>query len=224
LQSFDFVVQSDISESFRVKSVIDKFDLQMEKLEHRFIGKIEMPETWNIGAIVGTSGTGKTTIAKQLFGYTEKQQQNDAVVIDLFDKTVETKKITATLNAVGFSSPPSWLKKYSVLSVGEQMRVRLAQALLEQNDPIVFDEYSSVVDRDVAQITSIAISKTIRRDNKRFIAVSCHYDIIPWLNPDWCFDCASMKNIELQKKNQGSSFLCSKQKQNYGVFLENIII
>jgi GNAT superfamily N-acetyltransferase len=44
-----------------------------------------------------------------------------------------------------------------------------------------------VVDRTVAQIGSAAIQKTVRRRGQQFIAVSCHYDIAEWLEPDWIY-------------------------------------
>ena len=101
------------------------------------------------------------------------------------------EEIEKMFYAVGFGSVPSWMKPYSVLSGGEKMRVDLARALLER-DFVVFDEFTSVVDRKVAQTASLAISKAIRRTQKRFIAVSCHSDIIEWLEPDWVFDTNEM--------------------------------
>ena len=74
------------------------------------------------------------------------------------------------------------------LSNGEKMRVDLARALLEDRDVIVFDEYTSVVDRDVAKVCSLAVNKAIRNQGKKFIAVSCHDDITEWLQPDWLYD------------------------------------
>jgi hypothetical protein len=53
---------------------------------------------------------------------------------------------------------------------------------------VLIDEFTSVVDRQVAQITSHAVQKYIRASNKQFVAASCHYDIIPWLNPDWIIE------------------------------------
>ena len=109
---------------------------------------------------------------------------------------------------MGFSSPPSWLKPYHVLSTGEQFRCDLARALLAGNDssqpihnpqstirnPVVaFDEFTSVVDRNVARIASAAIAKQIRlgRIKCRFVAVTCHYDVTEWLQPDWVVDMAT---------------------------------
>jgi GNAT superfamily N-acetyltransferase len=53
--------------------------------------------------------------------------------------------------------------------------------------PIVFDEYTSVVDRTVAQVGSAALEKVVRRRGLQFVAVTCHEDVEAWLNPDWVY-------------------------------------
>lgn len=69
------------------------------------------------------------------------------------------------------------------------MRAEIARLFLEETEkPAIYDEFTSVVDRQVAQVSSHAISKYIRRNDKQFVAVSCHRDIIDWLCPDWIFD------------------------------------
>ena len=68
MQNFDIVRRSDVDNTFRVASIRGTFDLQDENIEERFVGSIDLPEDWQIGIIVGNSGTGKTTIAKGLFG------------------------------------------------------------------------------------------------------------------------------------------------------------
>jgi GNAT superfamily N-acetyltransferase len=83
------------------------------------------------------------------------------------------------------------LKPFHVLSNGEQFRVTLARTLAEAPELAVVDEFTSVVDRTVAQIGSAALAKTVRASNRRFVAVSCHYDIEEWLQPDWKYDTAS---------------------------------
>lgn len=65
--------------------------------------------------------------------------------------------------------------------------------MLEDADTIIFDEFTSVVDRDAARISSAAVAKAIRRrGSPRLIALSCHYDIVDWLDPDWVYDTANM--------------------------------
>lgn len=192
---FDIVKENHPSNTFRVSKVQADFDVQPEHSNEHFVGDIEIPEKWNVGVIVGGSGTGKTTIAKELFndGLVSHFTYSSASVIDDMPKT-SVDNITRMFYAVGFGSVPSWLKPYNVLSNGEKMRVDLARALLER-DFIVFDEYTSVVDRNVAQTTSIAVQRAIRRENKKFIAVTCHYDVIDWLEPDWVFDTNTMSNF-----------------------------
>ena len=88
---------------------------------------------WHIGLIVGPSGSGKSTIARAMFGqrvYRPREWPPDRAVIDGLGQR-PIKEITRLFTAVGFSSPPSWVKPYSVLSNGEQFRCDLARALAE---------------------------------------------------------------------------------------------
>lgn len=67
------------------------------------------------------------------------------------------------------------------------MRVDIARALCLDQPLVVFDEFTSVVDREIAKVSAFAISKAVRRSKKKFIAVTCHYDVVDWLEPDWVF-------------------------------------
>lgn len=145
--------------------------------------------SWNIGLIVGPSGCGKSTIARELFGANMVHGYDwprDRSILDSFPD-IGIKEITGVLGSVGFSSPPSWLRPFGVLSNGEQFRVTVARALIENKDLVVIDEFTSVVDRTVAKVGSYAVSKAVRSRNQKLIAVSCHYDIIDWLQPDWVY-------------------------------------
>jgi ABC-type lipoprotein export system ATPase subunit/GNAT superfamily N-acetyltransferase len=207
MPTFNIIRQSEPKKSFRVASIIGKFDLESNKIVEEFSGNIEIPEKWNIGLIVGKSGTGKTTIAKELFpdSYVTDFQYNKDNILDDMPENKSVEDITSMFNSVGFSSPPSWLKKYNDLSNGQKMRVNLAHSLLLDKELIVFDEFTSVVDRQVAQIGSFAIQKAVRKQDKKFIAVTCHYDVQDWLLPDWIFNTDTMTFHLLnegQKKNR----------------------
>jgi ABC-type ATPase with predicted acetyltransferase domain len=144
---------------------------------------------WQIGVIVGRSGSGKTSIAKQLFAeaYIRGFEYKSKCVLDDFPQDLETGNITKMFCSVGFASPPDWLKSYDCLSQGEKMRVDIARALCLEKPLIVFDEFTSVVDREIAKVSAFAICKAVRRSTKKFIAVTCHYDVVDWLQPDWVF-------------------------------------
>lgn len=223
-------VSCPIFDSFRVQQVAGMFDVPLaEKGTATFAVEVpDLDEAWQIGLIVGPSGSGKSTIARAAFGealVSHFDWPADRAVVDCFGE-LPIKAITHLLTAVGFSSPPSWVKPYAVLSGGEKFRCDLARSLAQSasqanaakwdatcdhepfshvagNALVVFDEFTSVVDRNVARIGSAAIAKFIRQQHTpasslqptasppRFVAVSCHYDIANWLEPDWVVDTAT---------------------------------
>jgi hypothetical protein len=194
MPSFDIVKNIAVSDSYRDKATYDRFDMNDGSLKQVFKGNIEYPDNWNIGLIVGASGTGKSTILHELYSdYIDNYEYDNKSVLDNMPKGISITTIYKTFNSVGFASTPSWLKPYGVLSNGEKMRVDLARAILLNKDIIVFDEFTSVVDRQVAKIGSFATQKTIRRENKKFIAFTCHYDVEEWLMPDFLFSTDEMK-------------------------------
>lgn len=221
---FDIIKQNSPSNTFRVSKIQADYDVKFEHSNEHFQGDIEYPDKWQIGLIVGGSATGKSTIAKELFRdcyVTNFEYTHESVVDDM--PKADMKDIEKMFYAVGFGSVPSWLKPYSVLSNGEKMRVDLARALLER-DEICFDEFTSVVDRQVAQTTCIAINKAIKRTNKKFVAVSCHYDIIEWLQPDWVFDTNTMTQVFRSAHDQNENTRSENVGEMNGRNLDVIII
>jgi GNAT superfamily N-acetyltransferase len=192
----DCVRTSPVVRTARVKQLEGLFDMApAERSERRWSVALPLEErAWQIGLIVGPSGSGKTTLARELFGDAVIggfDWPEDRSIVDAFPAALSIRGITQLLSSVGFSSPPSWLRPYAALSNGEQFRVTLARALAEQPELAVVDEFTSVVDRTVAQIGSAAVAKAVRVSQRRFVGVSCHYDIVAWLQPDWVFDPSS---------------------------------
>lgn len=233
MPSFDIVKDINEPKSFRAQSVIGNFDLDIAHVREHFKGDIDIEnKEWNVGAIVGGSGTGKSTIAKELFPeyYIKELEYSGGCVLDDMPETVSIKDIERTFTSVGFASVPSWLKPYGVLSNGEKMRVDLARCLLEDREIVVFDEFTSVVDRDVAKTAAYAISKAVKRSDKKFIAVSCHKDILDWLEPDWVYDTDEKRFFILresttaQQSNLKYIGLTERLKSKYGTYLVSITI
>lgn len=196
------VLESTIPETPRVQQVRGLFDLTVEKTS-RVEWDVHLPleeKVWHIGLIVGPSGCGKSTVARHLFtdaaGWDEnglplgmREAMRRGTVVDGFPEGVSVRDIALLLSSVGFASPPSWLRPFEVLSTGQKFRVTLAWLLAAAppGQTMVFDEYTSVVDRTVAQVGSAAAAKVIRQRGQRFVAVTCHEDVADWLCPDWIF-------------------------------------
>ena len=144
---------------------------------------------WQIGVIVGPSGSGKSSIGKKLGRFYAPVWPKDKPIVDAI--AGDFNAVTAAFSAVGLGSVPAWLRPYQVLSNGEQFRATMARLICDAPDLAVVDEFTSVVDRQVAQVGAGAFAKAWRKTGKRVVLLSCHYDILDWLNPDWVFDTAT---------------------------------
>jgi ABC-type ATPase with predicted acetyltransferase domain len=142
-----------------------------------------IPKQFKIGVIVGSSGSGKSTILKN-FGQEEfPEWDTTRSILSHFESPdVAINK----LGAVGLNSIPSWYKPYHVLSNGEKFRADLARKLKSNS---VIDEFTSVVDRNVAKAASVSLARYIKNnDISNIILSTCHRDILEWLEPDWVID------------------------------------
>lgn len=194
MPAVDFLVETDISRSVRAKQLEAMFDVPAAK-KCRLQWKGELPIDdidWNVGLIVGPSGCGKSSVLRNVFGSPAELDWNGKAVVDDFKAGAGMEEIAAICQAVGFNTIPAWLRPFHVLSNGERFRVELARRLLELPDPIIVDEFTSVVDRQVAKIGAHAVQKYIRKHKRRFVAATCHYDVIDWLQPDWILEPATM--------------------------------
>lgn len=160
---------------------------------------VELPiegKDWQIGLIVGASGAGKTSVGKIIAerygggGIYDLYAgwAHDKPIIDSIAPDGEFNDITAALSSVGLGDVPAWLRPFHVLSNGEKFRAGLARLVCERPELAVVDEFTSVIDRQIAKIGAQALQKTWRRGAGKIVLLSCHYDIIEWLQPDWCYD------------------------------------
>ena len=175
------------------------FDLKVEDvIETNIPNNLNINEMgdWNIGVICGNSGSGKSTILKTLGDITSPIYDSSISLMSNF-KTLTPQDASALLSAMGLGSVPTWLKPYNVLSNGEKYRADLAKTIYDATSEIILvDEYTSVVDRDVAKSMSNALQKYIKKTNKKIILASCHYDILEWLQPDWIYDLSKGGTLE----------------------------
>jgi GNAT superfamily N-acetyltransferase len=196
-------LETAIRRSARVSQVEGMFDVKPSK---RSVVEIEVPDelravagghgerSWSVGLIVGPSGSGKSSVARHLWPErfaAEPEWRDDRALVDDFPTPI--KETVKLLTSVGLGSPPAWLRPFAKLSTGEQFRASVARVLADTDDdllpwpPMVIDEFTSTVDRRVAQIGSAAVARTVRDRRQKLVAVTCHFDVIDWLQPDWVY-------------------------------------
>lgn len=209
------------SDSYRAARVKSLFNAESG---HTFTLKADLPiedQPWSIGIIVGPSGSGKTSIGEVIMaggggmvdlyaGWSETEP-----IVDGIDPEGDFNAVTGALASVGLGDVPAWLRPFKALSNGQQFRAGLARLICSNQTDIVVDEFTSVVDRQIAQIGAQAFSKSWKRTGRRVVLLSCHYDIIEWLEPDWVYDtrearfsrdCLRRPKFDLEIRKVNSSY------------------
>jgi ABC-type ATPase with predicted acetyltransferase domain len=199
----NFELKSDVFNSFRCQAAANSLDIDVKKKSiHKLqIKNINIKENWNIGLIYGASGSGKTTLAKHLFGENifNISLNEELPIIEQLPKEFSYDDCASILNGIGLNSVPCWIRPIKTLSNGQKARAEAAY-LMCQSNMVCIDEWTSVVDRTVAKAMSVCINKFAKKHNKKIILLSCHYDILEWLQPDWLIDC-NKQTFELPKSD-----------------------
>ena len=190
------MLESLITQDSYCDYVFNNYDIQNKE---RTITDVPIPskedmaqmdkDDWNILLICGKSGSGKSTILREIYGDVKPIEYDyNKCVISQFPRLTE-EEVCDLLQSIGLSSVPTWLRKPQELSNGERARLDIAKAIYEANGSIVvLDEYTSVVNRAAAQSMSFALQRYARQKGLKIIIASCHFDIIEWLQPDYIFN------------------------------------
>lgn len=216
--------------SFRAEKVKSLFNAENG---HEWTHAAELPiedEGWQIGLIVGPSGSGKSSIGKQIWGADAMYNiaagwDADKPIVDCISPDGDFKKVTGALSSVGLGDVPAWLRPFHVLSNGEQFRAGMARLVVDAPARVVVDEFTSVIDRQIAQVGAAAFSKAWRRNgSKQIVLLSCHYDVIEWLQPDWVYDTRTGEVKKKSKSGHLSNSTFGRSTVVTGSFLKSIII
>ena len=166
------------------QELIKPFDYESDGTEkfYPYLLPADLPKDFGIGVIVGASGTGKSTLLNS-FGSPISPVWNNGSIVSNFANAIDANE---KLSAAGLMSVPEWVKPFSVLSNGQQFRANLARSL---HDEAVIDEFTSVIDRNVAKAASTAMARYVRKNNvKGIVLATCHRDVLEYLEPDWIID------------------------------------
>lgn len=197
------ILKSNVSVDNYTEYVCGKYDLQTREEIITEIPLFDINELsgfkWNIGLILGNSGSGKSTLLNTLGEPKKPIYDYSKSIISQFPHMSEHDACNL-LCSVGLSSVPIWLHKPNELSNGEKARLDLCWILAnaKENELILIDEFTSVVNRECAKSLSFALQRYIREKNLNIILASCHFDIIEWLNPDWVFNLNKQNNDEVE--------------------------
>lgn len=226
MPSVKFIKKIPKSTSYNFKYICDRYDLDVDNFQKEWDFSFDFPKSWKIGLIVGNSGSGKSLVSKEIFGkvYDGNIIKNkNLALIECFEDC-KIDDIIKSLCDVGMGSVPEWLTPYEFLSTGQKMRADIAACILNDEKLIVYDEFTSVVDRSVAKVISHSISKSFRNTEKQFVAVTCHHDVEDWLEPDWVLDMDTKEFRTLKKKDLKFPYQFTHARDKLGNFSKTFTI
>ena len=189
-------LESKIENDNYTQFLYDNYDIQNRE---KTVTEVPIPskedmeamknDDWNILLICGKSGSGKSTILREIYGDVKPiEYDHSKCVISQFPRLTE-EGVCDLLSSMGLASVPTWLRKPQELSNGERARLDIAKAIYDANGGIVLlDEYTSVVNRAAAKSMSHALQRYARQKGLKLIIASCHFDIVEWLQPDYMFN------------------------------------
>lgn len=229
-------LSTEIPNNFFTQSACNSVDLKIdEPFKHKLSVKIDLESDWNILLISGPSGSGKSSLAKVMFG--EKCLDNvldlSKPLISQFPESMNYSERVDFLTASGLSSVPQWVAPAGILSNGQKHRAEIALkfAMAKEGEVIVVDEFSSTVDRNIAMILAHAVQKFIRSKKGKLCVVACHNDLIEFLNPDMVINCedTSVNDRRLlsqteRERKKNSTFMLENANDQHGKILASITI
>lgn len=227
MQAYHVKLEHPVSTSFRCQRAADSLDIDTSaKSVHEFNVAAEIDTPYNVGLIVGASGSGKTTLADQVWGAGAMASALDLArpVIEQFPEDWTYDQCVGALTGMGLTSVPCWIRPAHTLSNGQRARADAA-LLLARSGMVVVDEWTSVVDRTVAKAMSHCIQKHARRTRSTVVLLSCHYDVVEWLNPDWIIDCNTQTFTDrrslwrdFERQDKLSFDICETDRRTWKMF------
>jgi GNAT superfamily N-acetyltransferase len=187
LQRAETPLTSKVEMDEITSELIRPFDYNSDGTEHfyPYLLPEDLPTHWGIGVIVGASGTGKSKLLASFDEETPEVPEWDSSrsIASHFDDAIDANE---KLSAAGLMSVPEWVKPYNVLSNGQQFRANLARSLY---NCARIDEFTSVIDRNVAKAASTAMARYVRKNGiEGIVLATVHRDILEYLEPDWIID------------------------------------
>jgi len=144
--------------------------------------------------ICGPSGSGKTTILPEVIASFDTPQclahpdwDPNVPIIDRYP--LPPAKAARLLTSVGLTDAISWARLPSELSVGQQSRLRIADALATPEGIIVIDDWCEGLDEITASAVAQTTLRALQRAGRSAVLVTPRADLAQELEPSivvWC--------------------------------------
>lgn len=171
----------------RVAEVAEAFGVGVdESIEHVVLDNYEFNEEFDVCYITGASGSGKSSLLRELKQYynvedVDFDMDSDSAIVDLVGDTLD--EALNLLSVVGLSEARIFVKRPRDLSDGQKYRYQLACMLYKKQNVLCIDEFTSLLDRTTAEVVAYNMQKCCRRNGVKLIVATAHNDLEEFLNP-----------------------------------------
>lgn len=209
-------------ENKQTKEVIDAFGLSNIK-QNVIVKDFDFQyEKEKIYYICGYSGSGKSSILKEIHNQLDKRDKDDYEILYIEkwqNLEIENKPLVeffseksiderlSILGMCGLGEAWKFISKYQSLSDGEKFRFILYYSIMNLADTsaphkiLVFDEFCATLDR----ITAKAIANNIQRLRDKFhitfILASAHEDLMEYIHADYNIFKEYHERVEVSKRS-----------------------
>lgn len=211
-----------------IKLINEKYDIR-ENHSPRIDLEFDFDSRYRVTAIIGGSGTGKSTLLKKWFGVVDtgfKYNNNISIFEALYELIQDFDKTCKLLFDVGLSSVPVWKNAYNDLSNGEKLRFEIAYKLCGKDKVVFVDEFTSMLDRQVAQNLTLKVKDIVEQYDKTLVIATAHFDVLDWIKVDRLVD-TTTKKAHTPQESQHLTYTLWKSIVYHGIcgeYLSTIII